>query len=235
MSDVEIETRENALWIRLNRPERRNAFDTAMANTIVEAFDGAAGARSVVITGNGGSFCAGGSLTDLAVPTTGQMRALYHSSVRLFDAIRNCPRPVIAAVHGPAAGGGNELLIACDFAIATRSATFGQTGPRVGSAPVTGATNVLAVQLGRSGRRRWRSCAGATRPSRRWSGGWSTRWSRTTSSSPRRCLVRGDSEAEPALPGDHEDQLERLVELGARLVPAGHRHAHAGGRQPGHA
>jgi len=148
VSDVEIETRENALWIRLNRPERRNAFDTAMANTIVEAFDGAAGARSVVITGNGGSFCAGGSLTDLAVPTTGQMRALYHSSVRLFDAIRNCPRPVIAAVHGPAAGGGNELLIACDFAIATRSATFGQTGPRVGSAPVTGATNVLAVQLG---------------------------------------------------------------------------------------
>jgi len=148
VSDVEIETRENALWIRLNRPERRNAFDTAMANTIVEAFDGAAGARSVVITGNGGSFCAGGSLTDLAVPTTGQMRALYHSSLRLFDAIRNCPRPVIAAVHGPAAGGGNELLIACDFAIATRSATFGQTGPRVGSAPVTGATNVLAVQLG---------------------------------------------------------------------------------------
>ena len=148
MSDVEIETRENALWIRLNRPERRNAFDTAMANTIVEAFDGAAAARAVVITGNGGSFCAGGSLTDLAVPTTGQMRALYHSSVRLFDAIRNCPRPVIAAVHGPAAGGGNELLIACDLAIATRSATFGQTGPRVGSAPVTGATNVLSVQLG---------------------------------------------------------------------------------------
>jgi len=146
--DVEIETREHALWIRLNRPERRNAFDPAMADAIVAAFDDAPAARAVVLTGNGGSFCAGGALTELAKPTTAQMRALYHGSVRLFDAIRMCPRPVIAAVHGPAAGGGNELVMACDLAIATRSATFGQTGPRVGSAPVTGGTNVLAVQLG---------------------------------------------------------------------------------------
>jgi 2-ketocyclohexanecarboxyl-CoA hydrolase len=76
------------------------------------------------------------------------MRVLYRASMRLFDAVRQCPRPVIAAVNGAAAGGGNELVIACDLAIAARSATFGQTGPRVGSAPVTGATNVLAVQIG---------------------------------------------------------------------------------------
>src|SRR5690606_40566128 len=58
------------------------------------------------------------------------------------------PRPVIAAVDGPAAGGGNEIVIACDFAIATRRSTFGQTGPRIGSAPVLGATNLAAVQIG---------------------------------------------------------------------------------------
>jgi 2-ketocyclohexanecarboxyl-CoA hydrolase len=148
VADVEIEIREHATWIRLNRPERRNAYDTEMSRAIVEALDGAAASRAVVITGNGGSFCAGGSLANLAVPTTGEMRTLYYSSVRLFDAVRNCPRPVIAAVQGPAAGGGNELVIACDLAIAGRSATFGQTGPRVGSAPVTGATNVLSVQIG---------------------------------------------------------------------------------------
>jgi enoyl-CoA hydratase/carnithine racemase len=76
------------------------------------------------------------------------MRGLYRASLRLFDAVRNHPRPVIAAVNGPAAGGGNELVVACDLAIAGESATFGQTGPRVGSAPVTGATNVLGVQIG---------------------------------------------------------------------------------------
>jgi 1,4-dihydroxy-2-naphthoyl-CoA synthase len=66
----------------------------------------------------------------------------------MFDAVRQCPRPVIAAVNGAAAGGGNELVVACDLAIAARSATFGQTGPRVGSSPVTGATNVLGIQIG---------------------------------------------------------------------------------------
>jgi enoyl-CoA hydratase/carnithine racemase len=148
MSDVEVETRENATWIRLNRPERRNAYDPEMAKVIIEAIEGASASRAVVLTGNGGSFCAGGSLASLATPTTAHMRTLFNSSLRMVNAIRSCPRPVIAAVHGPAAGGGNELVIACDLAIATRSSTFGQTGPRVGSAPVTGATNVLSVQIG---------------------------------------------------------------------------------------
>jgi 2-ketocyclohexanecarboxyl-CoA hydrolase len=148
MSDVEVETRENATWIRLNRPERRNAYDPEMAKVVIDAIDAASASRAVVLTGNGGSFCAGGSLASLATPTTAHMRTLFNSSLRMVNAIRSCPRPVIAAVHGAAAGGGNELVIACDLAIATRSSTFGQTGPRVGSAPVTGATNVLSIQIG---------------------------------------------------------------------------------------
>jgi 2-ketocyclohexanecarboxyl-CoA hydrolase len=148
MSDVETLWRGDALWIRLNRPERRNAYDPPMAAAIVAALEEAPRARAVVITGSGGSFCAGGALTTLSSPTVGEMRALYAMSMRLFDAIRSCPRPVIAAVNGAAAGGGNELVVACDLAVAARSATFGQTGPRVGSAPVTGATNVMGVQIG---------------------------------------------------------------------------------------
>jgi len=148
MSDVETEWRGDALWIRLNRPERRNAYDPAMAAAMVAAFEDAPRARAVVITGSGGSFCAGGALTTLSRPTVAEMRSLYAMSMRLFDAVRSCPRPVIAAVNGAAAGGGNELVVACDLAVAARSATFGQTGPRVGSAPVTGATNVMGVQIG---------------------------------------------------------------------------------------
>jgi 2-ketocyclohexanecarboxyl-CoA hydrolase len=146
--DVLVDQRGDATWITLNRPDRRNAFDPAMSTAIVEAIEGATRSRAVVITGVPGSFCAGGALGQLAEPDVTTMRGLYRSSLRLFDAVRQSPRPVIAAVNGPAAGGGNELVIACDLAIAAESATFGQTGPRVGSAPVTGATNVLGVQIG---------------------------------------------------------------------------------------
>jgi enoyl-CoA hydratase/carnithine racemase len=145
---VLVEQRGDATWITLNRPDRRNAYDPEMAEEIVLAIEGATRSRAVVITGVPGSFCAGGALGNLSTPDVTNMRALYRGSLRLFDAIRTCPRPVIAAVNGPAAGGGNELVIACDLAIAAESATFGQTGPRVGSAPVTGATNELGVQIG---------------------------------------------------------------------------------------
>jgi 2-ketocyclohexanecarboxyl-CoA hydrolase len=145
---VQVEDRGETRWIRLNAPQRRNAYDQVMAETIAAAVESASGLRSVVITGVDRSFCAGGSLTTLSKPTTTQLRVLYQSSLRMFDAIRSCPRPVIAAVNGAAAGGGNELVVACDLAVAARSATFGQTGPRVGSAPVTGATNVMSVQIG---------------------------------------------------------------------------------------
>ena len=148
MSDVLVSERGSALWIRLNRPERRNAYDAVMAAEVTEALEGASTYHSVVITGSGGSFCAGGALTNLGQPDMPAMRGLYRASLRLFDAVRACPRPVIAAVNGAAAGGGNELVVACDLAIAARSATFGQTGPRVGSSPVTGATNVMGIQIG---------------------------------------------------------------------------------------
>jgi enoyl-CoA hydratase/carnithine racemase len=148
MADVIVELVDGTCWIRLNRPERRNAFDPEMSGAMVAALEDSASARAVVITGSEGSFCAGGALQQLSTPTVTEMRRLYQSTWRLLDAVRNCPRPVIAAVNGAAAGGGNELLVACDLAIAARSATFGQTEPKVGSAPIAGSTNVLGVQIG---------------------------------------------------------------------------------------
>src|ERR1700758_1075706 len=148
MTGIVIESRGPAMWLRLNAPERRNAYDPAMAAAITEAVQNAADAHAVVITGSDRAFCAGGALQQLSAPSPGQMRKLYRASLLMFDAIRQCPRPVIAAVNGAAAGGGNELVVACDLAVAARSATFGQTGPRVGSSPVTGATNVMGLQIG---------------------------------------------------------------------------------------
>jgi 2-ketocyclohexanecarboxyl-CoA hydrolase len=148
MGQVLVDRRGDAVWITFDAPRRRNAYDPDMAAAAAQALEASTDARAVVITGAPGAFCAGGALDLLGTPTLTEMRGLYRSSLRLFDAVRQCPRPVIAAVNGAAAGGGNELVVACDLAVAAQSATFGQTGPRVGSSPVTGATNVLGVQIG---------------------------------------------------------------------------------------
>jgi enoyl-CoA hydratase/carnithine racemase len=150
MADVVVERRGDATWIRLNRPDRKNAYDPEMCALIVAAIKEAerGDSTAVVITGSGDSFCAGGYLKELANPDPIQLRSMFFGSLELFDAIRNAPVPVIAAVNGVAAGGGNELVVACDLAIAVRSATFGQTGVRVGSAPVLGGTNLLAISVG---------------------------------------------------------------------------------------
>lgn len=148
MADVVSERAGAVAWIRLNRPDRMNAYDQAMAEDLIDAVRDAADAGVIVITGTGRAFCAGGYLANLRDPDPEELRGMFYGSLRFLDEIRLSPRPVIAAVNGAAAGGGNELVIACDLAVAARSATFGQTGPKVGSAPVLGGTNLLAVQIG---------------------------------------------------------------------------------------
>jgi 2-ketocyclohexanecarboxyl-CoA hydrolase len=147
---IVTERRAEAFWIRINRPERKNSYDIATAAEMADALREASrsDATAIVVTGSGDSFCAGGFLGALSKPDPIELRTLFHTSLELFDLIRSAPQPVIAAINGVAAGGGNELVVACDLAIAVESARFGQTGVRVGSAPVLGATNLLAITIG---------------------------------------------------------------------------------------
>ncbi len=148
MSDIETEVKGEVAWIRLNRPERMNAYDADMAKALLEAVRGSADSGVIVITGTGRAFCAGGFLANLSNPDRDELRSMFYGSLDLYEAIRTSPRPVIAAVNGAAVGGGNELVVACDLAVAAESATFGQTGVRVGSAPVIGGTNFLTMTIG---------------------------------------------------------------------------------------
>ena len=148
MADIEVERRGEVAWIRLNRPERMNAYDASMAQELTAAVEGASDCGVIVLTGTGKAFCAGGYLADLSNPDPQALRSMFYGSLHLYEAIRTSPRPVIAAVNGAAAGGGNELVVACDLAIAAEHATFGQTGVRIGSAPVLGGTNFLAMSIG---------------------------------------------------------------------------------------
>jgi len=148
MSDIKIERIGELEWIRLNRPDRMNAYDAEMARSLIEAIENAAGAGVIILTGTGRAFCAGGYLANLSDPDPEALRSMFYGSLKVYEAIRTSPRPVIAAVNGAAAGGGNELVVACDLAIAAASATFGQTGVKVGSAPVLGGTNFLTMSVG---------------------------------------------------------------------------------------
>jgi enoyl-CoA hydratase/carnithine racemase len=148
MSDIEVEVRGEVCWIRLNRPERMNAYDAEMAQALIDAVENASGSGVIVLTGTGRAFCAGGYLANLSDPDPNALRSMFYGSLHVYEAIRTSPRPVIAAVNGAAAGGGNELVVACDLAIAADNATFGQTGVRVGSAPVLGGTNFLTMNIG---------------------------------------------------------------------------------------
>jgi len=138
--------------ITINHPERHNSFD---GETITELGDALADAGNdgkigvVVLTGAGDkAFSAGGYLADLADFDVSMGRKLFGGSSYTLNLMRHIPQPIIAAVNGFAVGGGNELVICSDLAIASEHAKFGQTGPRIGSSPVYGATNLFSLTVG---------------------------------------------------------------------------------------
>lgn len=116
--------------LELDRPDRRNALDVAQCHRIVEAvgalLDG--GARSIVVTGTGSSFCSGADFGE--VHTDGFRDALHAALRTVVDA----PVPVVAAVNGPAIGAGTQLAIACDLRVAAPTAVFGVPTARIGLA-----------------------------------------------------------------------------------------------------
>lgn len=116
--------------LELNRPERRNALNVALCRAIVDAVGSvlADGARAIMITGAGSSFCAGADFGE--VYTDGFRDALYAA----LHAVTDAPVPVVAAVNGPAIGAGTQLAIACDLRVAAPEAVFGVPTARIGLA-----------------------------------------------------------------------------------------------------
>jgi enoyl-CoA hydratase/carnithine racemase len=137
-----IEKRGAVQWLTLNRPERRNAFDSAMLRSLQAALAAAErdpSLRALVLTGAGErAFCAGGDLQadSGSSPFELDMAHPHNPLVELFAAFERCPLPTIARVNGHALAGGLGLVCACDLALAVEDATLGVPETGVGLFPM---------------------------------------------------------------------------------------------------
>ncbi len=137
--------------ITIDRPEKRNAMTFAMLQEFIETVARAGAdeqAQVLIVTGTGGAFCAGTDLADLSrVP--GEERGL-RGSARAREAwwpLVACPKPVIAAVDGPAVGMGAEFTSQCDVRVASTRARFAWNFVHRGLVPDTGAGTWLLPRL----------------------------------------------------------------------------------------
>ena len=169
---------EGVAVVVLNRPKRLNALDGALFAELPRVFEALSrdeGVHVVVLTGAGDGFCAGADLLEGESPPSdfdgakAWMQAVQRGPLALY----RLPQPTIAAVNGPAAGGGLGLALACDIRIAAPAATFSAPFVRMGLTPDFGVSRLLprtvgtalAMELMLTGRRvdadeaaRWASC-----------------------------------------------------------------------------
>src|SRR5215207_9028044 len=143
------------LRIELNRPERMNAWDKQLGTDLLAAVEMAAGdarVRAVTITGAGRAFSSGADLragfdpTPEGHPDVGAaLRERYHP---IITGVRRMPKPVLAAVNGPAVGIGCSLALACDLVLAAESAYFLLAFVNIGLVPDGGSSVFVPARAG---------------------------------------------------------------------------------------
>lgn len=156
MSQALLTRREGAvLVLSNNNVAARNALSPEFYAAVTAALRDAAAdpaVGAIVLTGEGGHFCAGGDLRQLAkrreLPVQ-ERRAKLEGLHDLIRSVRDCPKPVIAAVEGAAAGAGLSLALACDMLVAAKNAVFSVAYVKVGLTPDGGATAFLAEFVSR--------------------------------------------------------------------------------------
>jgi len=150
---IRYEARDGWVRITLNRPEQLNAFNATMHDELAAALDQVRRdeVRALLLAGEGRGFSAGQDLADPEFPTGegADVGAVLESRYNpLVRRLKELPLPVVAAVHGVAAGAGANIALACDLVIAGRSARFIQAFARVGLIPDAGGTWTLTRRLG---------------------------------------------------------------------------------------
>jgi enoyl-CoA hydratase len=152
-----VETRDRVGIVRLNRPQRLNALNDALAielGSALAAFDQDPGIGAIVLTGNARAFAAG---ADIGAMAEWDYVKVYTDDyiTKDWESVRKTRKPVIAAVAGYALGGGCELAMMCDFIIAADTAQFGQPEITIGTMPGMGGTQRLPRAVGKAKAMDW--------------------------------------------------------------------------------
>lgn len=143
-------TRDGAIArVALNRPQSRNAVNLDMCLALREAFeslDRDRDIRVVLLSANGPVFCAGADLKERTGKDEAWIIARRQASFAAYDAIGRCGKPVVALTQGPVVGSGGEIIMSCDFVVASDKTTFRFPEPQWGT---VGATQRLQRVIGR--------------------------------------------------------------------------------------
>ncbi len=141
MSEILYEVQDKIAHVTLNRPEKRNALNEALINSLKEVLqqiDRDSSLNAVVIRGAGTDFCAGADLSSLRKISESDILQNLSDAEKLMDLfllLRRLKLPVIAAVTGRALAGGCGLATACDIVLAAKSASFGYPEVKIGFVP----------------------------------------------------------------------------------------------------
>ncbi|HEY8609421.1 MAG TPA: enoyl-CoA hydratase [Noviherbaspirillum sp.] len=154
-AELQASRRDNTLILTISNPGARNALHPDMYAAAIETLSTAErddSIRAVVLTGADGFFCSGGNLNRLLENRSKDPSVQAESIDRLhgwIEAIRDCPKPVIAAVEGVAAGAGFSLALACDLIVAGAAARFVMAYVKVGLTPDGGGSWFITRALPR--------------------------------------------------------------------------------------
>jgi len=152
MSSILLTIAEQVAIIRLNRPEKFNSFNRAMALELQQVLDDCAAdanVRAIYLTGNGKAFCAGQDLGELMGDEPPGFEVILSEHYNpIITRIRQIEKPVVCAVNGVAAGAGANIALACDIVVATASASFIQAFSKIGLIPDSGGTFTLPRLVG---------------------------------------------------------------------------------------
>jgi len=154
LETLRLSEEQGVLTIELHRPERLNALTTQVARELLAALDHARGdgIRAVVLTGAGRAFSSGADLRSMGGPDEDGRMDLGRSLREDFNlpvrALRDLPKPVVAAVNGPAVGIAVSYALACDHVLAARSAYVLLSFVNVGLVPDGGASALIPARVG---------------------------------------------------------------------------------------